>query len=282
MTTAAPSPPSGAPERVFDGHLLRARLWMPGPPALGLYVTFRQRIADSGQFSETGPVQHALDQGFAHLHLQTRWNDWYLNDETAALEAAMAPVRARFARAHALGFSMGGYAALRLSAALGLDRAIAVSPQYTLDPSVVPQDRRYSERHTFRAALGDLARHARPGLQGVVVFDPFRPLDRIHATLIRSHLPGMHLAPLTFGGHPATSALSAVGGFRQLQDITLHPAPSTRDVLRLHRQLREGSSRYWQNRATACHKQGRLQAAEAALRRSEALAPSDDRFAADD
>ena len=98
MTPAAAARPDGAPERVFDGKHLRARLWTPGPEARALYVTFRQRIPDPGQFDDSGPVRFALTRGVAHLHLQSRWNDWYVNDETTALEAALAPVRARFER----------------------------------------------------------------------------------------------------------------------------------------------------------------------------------------
>jgi hypothetical protein len=257
---------------VFDGQLLRARLWSPGDAARVVYVTFRQRVAEPGRFDDTGPVQHALEAGMAHLHLQSRWNDWYLNDETQALEAALAPVRARFDRAQALGYSMGGYAALRLSGALGLDRAVVISPQFTLDPARVPQDRRYVERQSFDAVRGDLARHARRGLAGVVVFDPFRPLDRLHAGLIRGLLADMQAAPLPFGGHPATGVIGEARGFGQLQAITMQPAPQAGDIVRLHRRLRSGSARYWQNLAVTCERGGKAQLARQAVARAEHLA----------
>lgn len=272
MTTGPRSGSTVGPEVVFGGHLLRARLWVPGGRARGLYVTFRQRVAEPGQFEETGPVQHALDRGLAHLHLQSRWNDWYLNDETTALEAALAGVRARFLRAQALGYSMGGYAALRLSGALRLDQVVVISPQFTLDAAIVPQDRRYPERKGFDPVLGDLARHARPALSGAVVFDPFRPLDRLHAALIRACLPKLGAAPLAFGGHPATGVIGEARRFRDLQAISLQEAPEARDIVRLHRSARAGSARYWQTLAEACARREKPRLAAWALSRAEGLA----------
>jgi hypothetical protein len=260
-----------AASRVFDGDRLRAELWLPTEPAGTLYVTFRQRVPDPGSFSDEGPVGRALNSGLAHLRIQSRWNDWFLNDETPALEAALAGLRRRFAAALALGYSMGGYGAMRLARALDLDQAILVSPQFTLDRRVLPAEKRYPEGKDFDGRLGNLAIHGKPGLAGIVIFDPFRPLDRMHAALITGAMPAITRAPLPFGGHPATSALGERGGFRSLQAMSLAPDASAADVVRLHRSLRSGSARYWRNRAESCRKAGKARAAETAARRSAAL-----------
>jgi pimeloyl-ACP methyl ester carboxylesterase len=154
------------PDRVFDGDHLRAELWVPKTPATTLYVTFRQRVPDPGSFSDDAPVRRALNQGLAHLRIQSRWNDWFLNAETPALEAALAALRPRFATALALGYSMGGYGALRLARALDLDQVILVSPQFTLDRAILPAEKRYPEGKDFDAALGNLAVHGKPDLAG--------------------------------------------------------------------------------------------------------------------
>ena len=179
---------------------------------------------------------------------------------------------------------MGGYAALRLSAALGLDRAVVISPQFTLDPAVVPQDRRYAERQQFDPPLGDLTRHARAGLSGVIVFDPFRPLDRLHAGLIQRLLPGMDFAPLCFGGHPATGAIKAGGAFRALQEIALLPEPLAGRIVALHRSLRAEAATYWQHRAKACGDRGWAADADTdtARRRARAIDAPDRPRAAED
>ncbi len=263
------------PETVFNGALLKASLTRPRDGGSVLYVTFRQRLDDPGSFSDDPPVRQALTRGMAHLHLQSRWNDWYLNAETPALEAALRPLRARFSDARAVGYSMGGYAALRLAAALDLTQALVVSPQFTLDRSVIPNERRYREAADYDRALGDLARHGKLDLRGVTVFDPSHALDPAHARLIARTMPGMTPAPCMFGGHPATQCIRAGGGFRSFQALGLEDALSARSVVRLHRQLRAQSSRYWHFRAKACLARGKSAEAEHSMARAEALAASD-------
>ena len=73
---------------VFDGAYLRATLVNEDAP--NLFVTFRQCLQEPGSFSEHRPVVHFTDHGFAHLYVQARWNDWYINPETRALEDAFA------------------------------------------------------------------------------------------------------------------------------------------------------------------------------------------------
>ena len=261
------------PERVFDGDLLQARLWRPDRPTTALYVTFRPWQAEPGTFDSQGPVQRALTAGFAYLHLQSRWNDWFLNAETPALEAALKTTRARFRTARALGFSMGGYAALRFSRALRLNQVLLVSPQVSL---TIPEEDRYPEAAGFDRVAGDVATHARPDLKGVTAFDPTHRLDRLHARQITALLPGLQPAPLSFGGHPGTSALGHAGGFRALQRLSLAAGLEARDVVLLHRDLRRTSARYWRERADRLLRAGRMAWAAEALDRAEALADQDD------
>jgi hypothetical protein len=264
------------PETIFEGDLIRARLWWPDRKTTALYVTYRQWQPDPGSFSDRGRVLRALDAGLAHLHIQTRWNDWFLNAETPALEAALKALRSRFLTARALGFSMGGYAALRFSASLRLNQALVISPQVSLDPHLVPEEDRYPEASTFDPSAGNLKTHARSDLNGVVVFDPFYRLDHLHARLIADILPGMAFAKLCFGGHPGTAAIGHVGGFRMLQRLSLGSRLQAQDVVRLHRKLRSGSMRYWRERAECCLRKDRLADVAAALERVEALAATDD------
>ena len=261
-----------AAERVFDGTLLQARLWLPDRPTTALYVTFRPWEPEPGRFDDRGCVQRALTAGLAHLHLQTRWNDWFLNAETPALDAALQAVRARFLTARALGYSMGGYAALRFSKALRLNQVLLVSPQVSLD---LPEEDRYPEASGFDPVAGDLAAHARPDLKGVVAYDPTHRLDRLHANRIMALLPGIQPAKLAFGGHPGTTALGQAGGFRALQRLSLSSRLEARDVVLLHRQLRNGSARYWRERADRLHRRGHTALAAQALDRAEALAARD-------
>jgi hypothetical protein len=150
-----------------------------------------------------------------------------------------------------------------------------VSPQVSL---LLPEEDRYPEAAAFDPVAGDLAIHARKDLTGVVAFDPFYRLDHLHARQIMALLPGVAPAKLPFGGHPGTAALGHVGGFGALQRLSLGAGLRAAQVVRLHRDLRAGSMRYWRERAEHCLRKGRLTDAATALERAEALTPpaSDD------
>lgn len=259
-------------ETLFEGAFLRARLTRPSGGGSVLYVTFGHRQDEPGRFPDVPPVRKALALGLAHLHLQSRWNDWYLNPETTALETVLRSLRAGFSEARAVGYSMGGYAALRLAAALDLTQALVVSPQFSLDRRVIPGDLRFPESRDYDAGLGDLDRHAKRDLVGAVVFDPSHPVDPLHVRQIRRVMPGLQPAPCMFGGHPAAQAIRAAGGFGRLQALGLAGGLTAPAVVRLHRQLRRASGRYWQVRAEACLARGRADHAEAAIARAERLA----------
>ncbi|MCW8843583.1 MAG: alpha/beta hydrolase, partial [Rhodobacteraceae bacterium] len=205
---------------LFDGGSLRATLFNADAPKL--IVTFRQRITPDGAFSESRPVQRFVKKNYAHLHLQSRLNDWYINDETEDFEAQLREIAAPYRRVVGTGFSMGGYGVLRFSKALGIQHALLISPQYSIAPEVVPKDRRYRDSaEGFDVRLGDVARRAKRGMRGVILADPFRPLDIYNAGLIRSVFPKLALCRLGCGGHPATRVLGESGGFGRVQALLL-------------------------------------------------------------
>lgn len=241
--------------RLFNGDLLRADVFAPGRDRL--FVTFRQRLDRPGAFTAPRPVRRFIDAGYTHLHLQARRNDWYVNPETEALETVLSGFSDAFAAAAGMGFSMGGYAALRFAAALRLDHLIAVSPQYSIAPEHVPFDRRWrASAGGFDPALGDL-RGRGTDVRGLILADPFRPMDILNAGMILQIFPGLELARLGGGGHPATRVLGEAGRFGQLQALLLDAPVRRSAVLTLHRASRHGSRRYWRHLAQAAWRHGR-------------------------
>ncbi|MCF6433320.1 alpha/beta hydrolase [Leisingera sp. MMG026] len=256
--------------RVFDGEKLRASLFNAG--AKRLFATFRQRVAVAGEFEDRGPVKNMTRHGYAHLHIQCRDNDWYVNSETQALSRSLKDLTKGYRDAAAMGFSMGGYGALRFSSALNLKRLIAVSPQYTIAQGAVPHDRRRKEAAAFDEALGDLIRYGRHGVKGVVLFDPFRKMDLNHALYIQAVFPDLQLCRLSCGGHPASQVIREGGSFWDLQSM-LHTGPLTAArVLDLHRERRRRSQTYWRRLARVARQRGRPQLGAAADARLERLA----------
>ncbi|MFD1343760.1 alpha/beta hydrolase [Litorisediminicola beolgyonensis] len=262
------------PRRVFDGVRLRGDLFNADAPKL--FVSFRQRLERPGAFDEARPVKSFTDRGHAHLALQARENDWYINDETPAFEVMLAEVATRYKRVVSMGFSMGGYAALRFSKALDLKRVIAISPQVSISPALVPGDIRF---HRFAAEFdperGDLASHGRLRLRGAVLFDPFRPLDAFNAEAIGAIFSNLALCRLAGGGHPATRTLREGGGYPALQRLLVGNEVARADITGLHRAGRAKSPNYWHNLSGIATRRGRPTLAEEAARRRAALGGHD-------
>ncbi|APZ55123.1 alpha/beta hydrolase [Salipiger abyssi] len=243
-------------ERVFDGALLRADLFKGGNKRL--FVSFRQRIGEPGDFDTVRPVRAFTARGYAHLHIQSRWNDWFVNDETQALEAVLRELAQRFRRVVSMGFSMGGYGAFRFSAALNIAQVIAISPQISIAPELVPFDRRYRrEAEGFDAALGDLARHGSPALRGAVLCDPFVANDLRHALMAQVIFPRLRICRLAGGGHPPTRVLRQGGFFPQMQAELVHGGVDAARLIAGHRAARRLSPSYFDHMRRVAERHGR-------------------------
>jgi hypothetical protein len=262
-------------EVLFDGACLRATLFQPaGAPNGGLFVTFGHFRDDQSGFEPARPVAHALRGGWASLRLQTRRNDWFINRDTLALCDRLMRLAAGFDHRAALGFSMGGYAAMRFSVPLALDHAVLVSPQFSIDPGRVPFDPRYrAEAAGFDPELGDVDTHGPANLTGLVLFDPFQTLDRRHAAMISARFPGLLPCRLGFAGHPATRVLREAGLFGAFRGQLLDSAATRASVTGLHRRARALSPAYWRAMAVRADASGRSALARQARQRAAALAP---------
>jgi len=99
-------------------------------------------------------VKYANASPQHHFLFASDRNRSWLNDEALA-ETLCAEVQG-YAAAHGLarivtlGNSMGGFMALALAPLLGAEAAIAFSPQFSVDPEVVPEERRWQQ---FRSRI---------------------------------------------------------------------------------------------------------------------------------
>ena len=256
------------PVRIFDGARLRADLVRGG--GTRLMVTFDHRRLDRDGFGPFDPSAQFAAAGFDQLQIATRDNDWFINAETRALEDACRALRGGYAAAHALGYSMGGFGAFRLAGALGLAHVVAVSPQVSIAPDVVPFETRYSaEARRFDAALGDMTALFDPDLSGDILIDPFNLEDLTHARMLQILFPAVRLVRLPGGGHPATQILRGAGRTWQVQALAMDPARGSGALRQTHRATRGGAPAYWQARARAAargHPRAAAHAAEMAAK----------------
>ena len=147
-------------------------------------------------------------EGIDAVHVLNRDNRWYQYAEMDAALAAAAEVTRGYGQVFTYGSSMGGYAALRFARAVGADTAIAISPQYSLDPKVVPFEGRWQ---ADLAAITFRERAPRPAARQIVFHDPRMRLDDAHARLIAA-LPTETVAvAVPYAGHPVGPMLVETG-----------------------------------------------------------------------
>ena len=236
-------------EVVFSGEHLRAILLTGQRDQLIVTFDYRQ-VARAGFNPERHTTTFARG-GYWQLNIQSRANDWFINPDTAALETALGALRGRFSRVSLVGYSMGGYGALRFARALGADQAVLVSPQASIAPGVVPFEDRYPvEARAFDPDLGDLAAVACPDLEGLVLVDPFLVRDMCHARMILALFPRLDLVRLAFAGHPATGVLRAGGKLWALhREAVSVRRPERRLICAAHREARRTTASYWERLA---------------------------------
>ena len=150
-------------------------------------------------------------EGITAVHVMSHRNDWFQYTEIEDVLRTIRKTCSEAERVLAYGSSMGGYAALRFADAIGAHAALALSPQYSLDPSKVPFETRWApdrRRIRFLAAIDGAIR---PGPWRIFAYDSALDADNRHAELLIAAAP-MTAIPLPHAGHP-------VGGF--LNDIKL-------------------------------------------------------------
>lgn len=146
--------------------------------------------------------------GFDAIHVINRENRWYQHPERGKALAAVATAVARdYARAITYGSSKGGYAALRYAVPCGADTAIALSPQFTCDPRIVPWEIRW-QADVVRTRFDEPPYVPAP-LQ-YVFYDPRLLLDERHVDLIAAAGATIRV-PVPFGGHPVGALLAETG-----------------------------------------------------------------------
>lgn len=148
-----------------------------------------------------------------------------------------------FKRVVFYGASMGGYAAAAFSpAAPGAD-VVAISPQSTVDKSVVPWETRYKVvwDRDFSGPYGDAAEVSRTARRVSILYDPYEPLDAQHAARFAGANVDHLRTPLL--GHRLGSSLHQMGILSPIILGALSGSLGRQDFYKLLR-ARKGFPRY--------------------------------------
>jgi pimeloyl-ACP methyl ester carboxylesterase len=179
-----------------------------------LAVTFHSAsIEDEGPrkagFDMPGFGQSFLRKhGINAVHVLVSRSHWY---QTPEMESALAFIRhiaKDYRRVVTYGSSMGGYAAIKFAPQVSANTAIAISPQYSIDPEKAPFEKRFLKYFRREAWTNDtFVRDAHQGISSYVFYDPFDD-DGIHFNLLDQHVAGIIPVKVPFGGHPAGMQLT--------------------------------------------------------------------------
>lgn len=149
----------------------------------------------------------------------------------------------QFDRVVFYGASMGGYAACAFSPAAPGCEVFAISPQSTVDKSLVPWETRYKTvwGRDFTGPYGDAAKVSQAAKRVSILYDPYEPLDAKHAARFTGDNVQHLRAPLL--GHRLGSSLNQMG---ILNPIVLGALNGTLSAAEFHRLLRarKSSPRY--------------------------------------
>ncbi|GAB4388781.1 hypothetical protein [Albidovulum sp.] len=189
-------------------------LYLPRSPEV-LVVTFDNLDIAMNKRAERRPWGfHFIEkQGWSMLGVMANGWTWYRDPWVFATFDRLAAEGFfdRFGRVVFYGASMGGYAACAFSAACPGADAVAISPQSTLDRTLVPWETRYKVvwGKDFGGKYGDAAEASRAARRVAILYDPYEPLDRGHADRFTGDNVMRLRAPLL--GHRLGSSLHQMG-----------------------------------------------------------------------
>ena len=198
--------------------------------------------------------RHGFGQGFLHsreidaIHVIARENDWYQYAEMADAMAAVHAATRVYARVVTYGSSMGAYAAIRLAGLAGAHVAVALSPQFSIDPAIVPFEYRWEEAGQRVRPVWERTLPYPVLEQAYVLYDP-DDLDARHMALFDQQFRFTHVH-LPGAGHPVTGYVAELG---LLEGVVQQACRGTVDVPALQAaawEKREQSPQHFMVRAT--------------------------------
>ena len=206
-TTVPPDPRPMTEELFRSGDLLVRKVAPHGGTCC--VVTF-DSFTDHRTLDRPGFGEHFFQANKVDaVHVIPRENRWYHYPDMAAAMAAVRAATRGYDRVVTYGSSMGAYAAIRFAGLVGAHAILAMSPQFSIDPAIVPWERRWAahglqydshwERDLPPPAVEDAC----------VVYDPTDPDARHAAEFARFFR--FQAFEMPNAGHPVTGCLSEIG-----------------------------------------------------------------------
>jgi len=198
LLPARDTPASSAPSQMIaETDQVQCTLRDHGTDTLVISFNDSWHVSE-GTHLRCGPM--AQGAGFSIIDVTTRAPNWFPADDMAALvPAILARVEGRFPRRVTIGFSQGGYGAIKFSRALHATTVIAFSPQVSIDPRAVGSGR-FSTHFDYARNSGMGITAADCAGTTYVFYDPYDEQDRFHAAALAKLIP-INGIKMPFSGH---------------------------------------------------------------------------------
>ena len=164
-------------------------------------------------------------RGIDAVHVVSRLNEWFQHPETLDAMAAVRAATAGYGRVLTYGVSMGGYGAIRLAGLAGAQVALAMAPQFSLLPGVVPFEYRWGAQAARQRDVWESTLELPDIDEAYVLFDPLN-IDSEHAA---GFAGAMRMVPVRLrgAGHQVAGFLQDIG---LLQQVVLDACRGRLDV----------------------------------------------------
>ena len=215
----------GADGEGFLEKGLRHSLLFARRPASRLLVTFDNlsNVGDASPEREPWAYKFAMDNGLPHLGVMAHVSDWYRD---AALMARFERLAREgffegYDRVVFAGVSMGAYGALAYSCFAPGAHVVAINPQSTLDPALVPWETRYEQgrRQDWTLPFGDGAETMRSAEQVSVFYDPRHELDRAHVERLSGE--NLRVFNCRYSQHKTAVFLRKIGALKPVMERSI-------------------------------------------------------------
>jgi hypothetical protein len=200
-----------------------------------------------------------LGNGWSFLAVTSKTHNWFrATDLRAVLEAyASRGLFKMFRRVVFAGPSMGGFGAATFSSLSPGCTVVTLSPQSTMDPRLVPWERRFAvaRRLDWSGRYADATKEVRDAAQVIIVFDPRTEPDRRHAERFPAH--NRLLLPAPYLGHKVATGLLEMKVLKPFMQASIEGRMDLAGFQNLIRRRRH-SQVYFQSLMDRARRSGRL------------------------
>lgn len=219
-----------------------------------------------------------LKSGVDVISVKSAKNTWFNDFPADEVARIMSRVTGKYDRRIGYGSSMGGYAAIYFARLFGFDKVVAMSPQYSIKPELVPWETRWlqdSSKIVFTHS--EMGQSATADVEMVFVYDPF-DLDLSHVKMLKDVYPAAREIKVSHSGHPVTKTLQECNLLKMVADAEVVENAGGYDhalFQKLYREKRKDSQTYLWNLALGSEQRGENKSAcEGLFRRSLAIEPT--------